>query len=247
MESENVPLKTLPVTILKRRKHANKDIIKEQRQRSEQLRQRAKTRQSLIRRPAYFISASRKRARDELRLNRAVHHKKPIVVTDAPKLGVVIRLKKEKEELSPICTNVFKLLRLDTYNQAVFVKVNQGMVELLNLVEPYIVWGYPSIQTVRDLITKRGRTSINQRKRPIDNKLIEERLGTHGILCLEDLLHELVTVGPQLKSVLRFMQPFKLMPPSKSWLSGSKRCHTSADHLTGMREENINDMIRRMI
>ncbi|KAG5447002.1 60S ribosomal protein L7 [Clonorchis sinensis] len=247
MTEPEIQLKSLPVTLLKRRKRANKDIIKEQRERSEQLRKRAKLRRSQVRRPAFFIASARKKARDEMRLSRQAIRKSPVVATDAARLGVIIRLKREGEELSDDCRAVFRLLRLDTYNQAVFVKVNQAMLELLGLVAPYVAWGYPTLQTVRDLLAKRGRTFFNHRKHAIDNRIIESRLGHHGILCLEDVVHELVTIGPQLRAVLRFLQPFKLMPPSKSWLSGSKRCRSAADKLTGMREENINEMIRRMI
>ncbi|KAF5397718.1 60S ribosomal protein L7 [Paragonimus heterotremus] len=244
---DKVQLRSLPVTLLKRRKRTNKDIIKQQRERSEQLRKRAKARRSQIRRPAFFIASARKRARDGMRVKRVLARKKPLFVTDVPRLGLVVRLKREDVELSDECIEVFRLLRLDTYNQAVFVKITQPMLELLSLVEPYIAWGYPTLQTVREILTKRGRTVLDHRKQSIDNKVIESKLGQFGILCLEDLVHELITVGPQLRSVLQFLQPFKLMPPSKSWLFGSKRCHSTADKLTGMREENINEMVRRMI
>ncbi|CAL8071994.1 unnamed protein product [Calicophoron daubneyi] len=248
---ETPKLKTVPVAYLKRRKRANKDIVKQQRERSEQLRKRAKTFRSQIRRPAYFIASARKRFRDELRLERSAKLRKlsqtVLEDDDKPRLGLVIRLKREEEELSDTCLTVFRVLRLDTYNQAVFVKINKPMIQFLSLVQPYVAWGYPSLQTVRELIAKRGRTMLGQKKHSIDNKLIEQKLGTYGILCLEDIIHELVTVGPHLRSVLGFLLPFKLMPPGQSWLSGSKRCHSRADKLTGMREESINEMIRRMI
>lgn len=53
------------------------------------------------------------------------------------------------------------------------------MLELLNFVAPFVAWGYPSLQIVRELITKRGRTLLGRNKRSIDNKIIEEKLGIY--------------------------------------------------------------------
>ncbi|CAH8664624.1 unnamed protein product [Dicrocoelium dendriticum] len=173
---EEPQLKTLPVTLLKRRKHTNRDVFKAQRERAEQIRKRAKTRRSEIKRPAFFIAASRKRRRDEMRLKRVFKRKKPCMAADANRLGLIVRIKREEEEISKECLEILHLLRLDTYNLAVFVKVNQPMLELLSFIEPYIAWGYPSLQTVRDLLFKRGRTLIGRRSQSVDNQLIESRL-----------------------------------------------------------------------
>ncbi|CAH8490909.1 unnamed protein product [Heterobilharzia americana] len=190
---------------------------------------------------------SLKRAHDELRLHRLAKRKAPILVTDRPRLGVVIRLTEREEQISDICKDVFRLLRLDTFNQAVFIKITKATLDLLNIVSPYIAWGYPSLQVVRDMIMKRGRTMLGRHKHSIDNKIIEEKLGHWGILCLEDIIHELVTIGPHFKAVQRFLCPFKLMSSSRDWMSGSRRCHARNDFLTALREEQINEMIRRMI
>lgn len=48
-------------------------------------------------------------------------------------------------------------------------------------------------------------------------------------------------------AVQRFLCPFKLMSSSRDWMSGSRRCHARVDSLTGFREEQLNEMIRRMI
>lgn len=58
MDESGVNINTVPFVLLKRRKRANKDIIKQQRARSEEIRKRARTRQNHIRRAAYFISVS---------------------------------------------------------------------------------------------------------------------------------------------------------------------------------------------
>lgn len=59
----------------------------------------------------------------------------------------------------------------------------------LLIIQDYIAFGYPTKQIVNDLIRKRGFIKKDTQKLPIsDNNLIEELLGAHGIICLEDLV-----------------------------------------------------------
>lgn len=44
----------------------------------------------------------------------------------------------------------------------------------------------------------------------INNGIIEEALGKYNIICIEDLIHEIYTVGPNFKQASNFLWPFKL-------------------------------------
>jgi len=46
-----------------------------------------------------------------------------------------------------------------------------------------------------------------------DNSIIEQALGNYGIICIEDLIHEIYTVGPRFKEANNFLWPFKLSAP----------------------------------
>jgi large subunit ribosomal protein L7e len=71
---------------------------------------------------------------------------------------------------------------------------------MLRIVEPYIAYGYPNLKTVKELVYKRGFAKVQGKRTPIvDNQVIETALGRHGIVCVEDLVHELLTVGPNFK------------------------------------------------
>ncbi len=71
-------------------------------------------------------------------------------------------------------------------NNGVFLKINSASINMLRLVSPYVTFGTPNLKTVRELIYKRGFGSINKQRVPLtDNKLIEEQLGKHGIVCME--------------------------------------------------------------
>jgi large subunit ribosomal protein L7e len=71
-----------------------------------------------------------------------------------------------------------------------------------------------------------------------------QNLGKHGIICVEDLIHEIYTVGPAFKQATNFLWPFKLSSP----LGGlsKKRVHYVEGGQAGNREDKINGLIRRM-
>ena len=74
--------------------------------------------------------------------------------------------------------------------------------------------------------------------------IINQGLGKHGIMCIEDLVHEIMTVGPHFKEANNFLWPFKLKAP----LGGlkKKRNHYVEGGDAGNREDYINELIRRM-
>lgn len=58
------------------------------------------------------------------------------------------------------------------------------------------------MKTVRELIYKRGYGKVDKQRVPLSsNSIIEESLGKHDILSIEDLVHEIFTVGPNFKQV----------------------------------------------
>lgn len=60
----------------------------------------------------------------------------------------------------------------------------------------------PNLKTVRELIYKRGYGKVNKARVPLSsNAIIEESLGKYDILSIEDLVHEISTVGPHFKQV----------------------------------------------
>jgi large subunit ribosomal protein L7e len=95
-----------------------------------------------------------------------------------------------------------QLLRLRQINNGVFVRVTKATEQMLRLVEPYITYGEPNLKTVRELIYKRGYGKVDKQRIPLaDNAVIEAALGKFDILCVEDLVHEIITAGPNFKQV----------------------------------------------
>lgn len=112
---------------------------------------------------------------------------------------------------------ILSLLRLVETNTGVFIKLTKHVYPLLKLVAPYVVIGKPSLSSIRSLIQKRGRIMYkgenDAEPREIvlnDNNVVEEQLGEHGIICVEDIIHEIATIGDSFSACNFFLQPFKL-------------------------------------
>lgn len=71
-----------------------------------------------------------------------------------------------------------------------------------------------------------------------------QALGKYNVICMEDLIHEIFTVGPAFKQASNFLWPFQLNTP-KGGLS-VKRRHFVEGGQYGDREQYINNLVRRM-
>jgi len=163
-----------------------------------------------------------------------------------PRLAVVIRIRGILG-IAPKPRKVLQLLRLRQLHNAVFVRLNKATLSMLKIAEPYIAWGYPSLKTVRHLIYKRGYLNLDHARTPIaDNKQIEAKLGKeHNIICVEDVIHEIFTVGRSFPTVNRFLWPFKLNNPKGGFKD--KGTHFVEGGDAGNREDLINKLVERML
>lgn len=126
------------------------------------------------------------------------------------------------------------------------VRINKATLGLIKRVEPYIAWGYPNLKTVREMIYKRGFGKVNgQRVALTENDIIENALGKSGLICMEDLIHEIYTVGPAFKEASNFLWPFQLSAPNGGLVK--KRVHYIEGGDAGNREERISALVSRML
>jgi len=147
--------------------------------------------------------------------------------------------------VSPKVRKILQLLRLLQINNGVFVKLNKATINMLRIVQPYIAYGYPNLKSVRELIYKRGHAKVNKQRVPItDNAIIEKELGKFGIICVEDLIHEIFTIGEHFKEASNFLWPFKLSSPKGGFRKKTTHFVEGGDH--GNREQHINELVRKM-
>ena len=149
-------------------------------------------------------------------------------------------------KIAPKPRKILQLLRLLQINNGVFVKLTKATSEMLKIVEPYIAYGNPSLKTVRELIYKRGYGKVDKQRIALtDNQIIEDNLGKFGIVCMEDLIHEIFTVGVNFKQASNFLWPFKLSNPTGGFRTRKFKHFVEGGDL-GNREEKINSLVQQM-
>jgi len=161
-----------------------------------------------------------------------------------PKLAFVVRIR-GINGVDPRTKKILRLFRLRQIHNGSFIRLNRASIKMLRLVEPFVTYGYPNLKTVRELIYKRGYAKLNKQRVPLtDNKLVERKLGKAGIVCVEDLIHEIFTVGPNFKLANQFLWPFKLSSPNGGY--NKKATHFVEGGDAGNRENFINQFVQRM-
>jgi large subunit ribosomal protein L7e len=202
-------------------------------------------RKAIFKRAETYVKEYRDAEREKVRLARVSRQNGTLYVEEQPKLAFVVRIK-GINKIAPKPRKILQLLRLLQINNGVFIKLTKATQEMLTIVNPYIAYGYPNLKSVRELVYKRGYGKINKQRIALtDNQLIEDNLGKYGIVCMEDLIHEIYTVGPNFKQASNFLWPFKLSNPNGGFRERKFKHFIEGGDL-GNREDNINALIRQM-
>ncbi|CAO3660308.1 unnamed protein product [Rhizopus stolonifer] len=202
-------------------------------------------RRDIFNRGAKYHAEYKAAERKEIALRRQAKSNGNYYVPAQEKLVFVVRIR-GINNIAPKPRKVLQLLRLLQINNGVFVRLNKATSEMLQLVQPYVAYGYPNLKTIRELVYKRGYAKSNKQRIPIhDNAIIEQALGKYGIICVEDLIHEIATVGPNFKQANNFLWPFKLSNPNNMWKTRKFR-HFIEGGDSGNREHFINNLVQSM-
>jgi len=201
-------------------------------------------RKTLLKRAAAHHKEYLTMERSLVRLRRQAKNNGNFFVEPEPKVLFVIRIR-GINRIHPKIKTILELLRLRQIFNGTFVKVNKATINLVRMVEPYVAYGYPNLKSVRELIYKRGYARVGHERIPLtDNALIAKHLGRYGIICIEDLIHEIYTCGKHFKQANSFLWSFKLKSPLGGFKQ--KRRHFVEGGDFGNREDKINGLIRRM-
>lgn len=158
-----------------------------------------------------------------------------------------IRLREDAAKVPKSVYNILLQLRLKEANTGVFLKYDAVTRRHLHLVEPWVVYGTPSEGIVKDLIERKSFGNINgQRVALSDNTILERELGAeHGIICMEDLVHELTNVGKSFQAVSKFLVPFPLTARLSKFEKEKLKLKQGKDY--GDKGEGIDEYIKQML
>ncbi|KAJ1064633.1 hypothetical protein K5549_018836, partial [Capra hircus] len=229
-EEKKKKVPAVPETLKKKRKNFAELKIKRLRKKFAQKRLRKARRKLIYEKAKHYHKEYRQMYRTEIRMARMAQKAGNFYVPPEPKLAFVIRIR-GINGVSPKVRKVLQLLCLRQIFNGTFVKLNKASIN--------IAWGYPNLKSVNELIYKRGYGKINKKRIALtDNALIARSLGKYGIICMEDLVHEIYTVGK------RFKEANKLSSPRGGMKK--KTTHFVEGGDAGSREDQINRLIRRM-
>ncbi|VFQ78441.1 unnamed protein product [Cuscuta campestris] len=234
----------VPESVLKKQKREQEWALVKKQEIDATRKKNLLKRKVIYQRAKQYSEEYEKQLRDIVLFKRQARLKGGFYVCPEPKLLFIIRIR-GINAMNPNTKKILQLLRLRQIFNGVFLKVNKATTNMLHKVEPYVTFGYPNLKSVRELIYKRGYGKVKKDRIPLtDNSIIEQVLGKHDIICIEDLVHEIFTVGPHFKEANNFLWPFQLKAP----LGGlkKKRNHYVEGGDAGNREDYINELIRRM-
>ncbi|KAK0646714.1 60S ribosomal protein l7-like protein [Cercophora newfieldiana] len=235
----------VPETLLKKRKSQEKARAERAAEIEKKKQHNKEKRTVIFKRAEKYVKEYRDGEREKIRLARAAKQDGSFYIPAEGKLIFLIRIK-GINKIAPKPRKILQLLRLLQINNGVFIRVTKATAEMIKIVEPWVAYGYPNLKSVKELIYKRGYGKVNkQRVALTDNSIIEENLGQYGIICMEDLIHEIFTVGPNFKQASNFLWPFKLSNPTGGFRPRKFKHFIEGGDL-GNREEHINALIRQM-
>jgi large subunit ribosomal protein L7e len=155
-----------------------------------------------------------------------------------------------REDAGPVPKQIYLILAqlgLKEANTGIFVKYDAATRKKLHLVEPWVIYGKPSEGIVKDLIERKSFGNVNGEKIPLsDNTIIERELGEeHGIICMEDLVHELTNTGDSFGVVTKFLWPFPLSAARSNFEKTKLSRKQGKDY--GDKGEEIDEYIKTML
>jgi len=238
-------LKHVEETILKNRR--SRDEI--QRTRQQELKKRQERRLKklkkdfVFKRPEYILRRFKQTHKQQVNIRKRFKQQGKFKVSTEPNSLFVIRIKDGKSCPREI-KNHLKLLKLETFLDACFVKNDQENRDILRTVEPWITFGYPTNKTIQQLILRRGaaepdRTALKS------NVIVENNFAEVGLICIDDLLDVLFNGGEDFNAVNERVAVFKMGKPENNFEELRKRFKDQGEW--GNREETINDLVVEMI
>lgn len=140
---------------------------------------------------------------------------------------------------------ILKDLKLTSVNTGTFVKADSQTMDSLKYIAPYVLVGQPSLTSIRKLFQKRARIMVpdeeqeqekttneqeagqledseSETKQKIikldNNQLVEDKFGNDlGLICIEDLIHEISQLSDNFNSITNWLLPFQLNAPVNGW------------------------------
>ena len=142
--------------------------------------------------------------------------------------------------VKPDIKETLKLLRLNQVNHCVIIPESVEYKGMLQKTKDYVTWGEIDEDSLKNLISTRGRAIGDK---PITDGYIKSSSSFKGI---DELAVSLIKGDTKYKDIDGVKPLFRLSPPVKGGYEGIKR-HFTVGGALGYRGKAINDLLARMI
>uniref|UniRef100_A0A2I3H295 Ribosomal protein L30 N-terminal domain-containing protein n=1 Tax=Nomascus leucogenys TaxID=61853 RepID=A0A2I3H295_NOMLE len=202
-EQRKIPL--VPENLLKNRKAYQALKATQEKQAFLAKKEQRKGKGLRFKRLESFLHDSWQEKRDKVRLRQLEVKAHALELPDKHSLAFVVSIKRI-DGMSLLVQRTIARLCLKKIFSGVFVKSHPTPqnLKMLRIVEPY-----PGRQS-ETLFQKKKKKKKYKTVPLTDNTVIEENLGKFGIICLEDLIHEIAFPGKHFQEISRFLRPFHL-------------------------------------
>merc|ERR1712167_67542 len=218
-----MPASVVPESVLKKRKTQEKIAADKTAAAAEAKKVSKEKRVAAYKSAERYVKEYRSLAKQRVRMHRQAKAAGNHYVDAGAKLAFVVRIR-GLNDMHPKTKKILQIMRLRQMNLGVFMKISKASTEMY----------------------KRVFGKINHQRVPLnDNSVVEAGLGKYGIMCMEDLIHEIYTVGPHFREANNFLWPFKLRPAKGG--QAKKRKGFCEGGQAGNREEKMNKLIANML
>ena len=134
-------------------------------------------------------------------------------------------------------------------NALVFLPYTEETLKNLNIMEPFVYWGFPSFKTVKDVLHRKATFRVPGKSEDVvlsSNQVIEEHLGGLGVLCVEDLVDTIYhRKEPAFETCSRQLAPFQLGDYTSTKAEGFKV--DTKKHPYGNQGRKVNTKIKEVM
>ena len=206
-----------------------------------------------IKRPEQFVRESRIKEGSLKKMQRrkreAERRRSPKVPKNSIKstVGFVIRIHAGRHTSDEIKSEL-KKLNLNHKYDGIFMKLDPNAITSLKAFDAYLAYGYVTNKTVMDLLQRRAFALIGGIRKPLsDNLTVEEALGDKGMLCLNDLGHEIYNVGDGFEDAIKILSTFKLSAPVGSYQKKVLDIHDEVEEKGGFLGEAMETFLAKIL
>lgn len=190
-----------------------------------------------------LIKKNLKKTHEKKRLS-IQEKEQPPKLTNLRKERLFVIMRNAKPCNTPQSKALLKSYALERPYQVIFRRRTRETAKDLRMASPYVLYGYPSKNLIRELIEKRGCVhdrKDNKEKVLTNNQIVEDVFGEFGVICVEDLVQEVLRAGPNIDDILSFFVPLQVCNLKKATgISGAKFPGGNIKH-------GINEKIRLIV